>query len=742
MFTNIRKCRSKLTGKEYAAKFSQRNRCGTDCTADIYHEVALLSIVASCSRVVSLCDVFETRQEIILVLEYAPGGDLQSIIDENMVPFESDVVEFIRSLLEGLVYIHEKHIAHLDIKPQNLVMMGVFPDCNIKLCDFEISRVILPKERIREILGTPDYVAPEILHYEPISTAADMWSLGVTTYVLLTGFTPFGGDTDQETFCNISKAELDFPEELFEDVSDQAKDFISRLLVRNPSTRPTATECLHHPWIAQHTHRSSGPSGRRYLSISAAPSPAASCKDLSILRKHLSKSREALFERVAGSNLRKALSRSRDRLCGSHLSLVARSRDTLYDMPSIAARRRSRDELCTLLSRSHEVLGVRECEGSKLPGSRVDQWPLPAFQILGLGNRNGSLGTGNKTNVAEPSETAGDGEDSGSEGTIKDWKEESWTTAKGDSSSAKICDSDGESDKVRVEESDENMQKGKKVSEGEIKEDTDGVKEEIKEMEKNNANREIKQEIKIEVSQREKGEDIYLPSKEESKENTLLPKEEDERSSESPSPEPEEPRYTVAQLISAFNKRWESQQQPLAGKPPFMPDNVYGVVKLSKVGSCNSNEESGCPGNEKGGTDNTNNKKQASEGEDSVRPISEYLRSGSLSSETSGYETPSDVSSMASWEEGLTKPKSLTQDTEEDGTKSNQLKERRGSAQGLFFHHSWGMKVCDGSYSRAMEKFGNVERSVESKGHNCRPIGEPSLDKSHRKCKSLVKPFL
>ena len=76
--------------------------------------------------------------------------------------------------------------------------------------------------------------APEILAYEPISLAADIWSLGVLAYVLLTGFSPFGGETDQETLRNIAAASLDFPAELFEGVSDDAKEFIADCLNRNP----------------------------------------------------------------------------------------------------------------------------------------------------------------------------------------------------------------------------------------------------------------------------------------------------------------------------------------------------------------------------------------------------------------------------------------------------------------------------------------------------------------------------
>ena len=78
------------------------------------------------------------------------------------------------------------------------------------------------------------FSAPEILSLEPITLAADIWSLGVLAYVLLTGFSPFGGDTDQETLRNISQARLDFPQELFEGVSDDAKDFIAKCLDRDP----------------------------------------------------------------------------------------------------------------------------------------------------------------------------------------------------------------------------------------------------------------------------------------------------------------------------------------------------------------------------------------------------------------------------------------------------------------------------------------------------------------------------
>lgn len=104
----------------------------------------------------------------------------------------------------------------------------------LKLCDFGISRIVQEGRKVREILGTPDYVAPEVLQYEPLSLKTDIWSIGVLAYVLLTGRSPFGGDTKQETFLNVSQCALTFPEELFDDVSPMAIDFMKCALRVKP----------------------------------------------------------------------------------------------------------------------------------------------------------------------------------------------------------------------------------------------------------------------------------------------------------------------------------------------------------------------------------------------------------------------------------------------------------------------------------------------------------------------------
>ncbi|KAK7083561.1 Stk17bp, partial [Halocaridina rubra] len=105
----------------------------------------------------------------------AGGGELQRVIDEEENLQEDVVRQYMRNILNGLLYLHTHNIAHLDLKPQNLLLMGKHPKSDVKLCDFGISRIIMANIEVREVLGTPDYVAPEILQYEPISLATDMW---------------------------------------------------------------------------------------------------------------------------------------------------------------------------------------------------------------------------------------------------------------------------------------------------------------------------------------------------------------------------------------------------------------------------------------------------------------------------------------------------------------------------------------------------------------------------------------
>ncbi|GLD51489.1 serine/threonine-protein kinase 17B [Lates japonicus] len=135
--------------------------------------------------------------------------------------------------------------------PQNILLTSLSPPGDIKIVDFGLARRLGAVGELREILGTPEYVAPEILNYEPITTATDLWSVGVIAYMLVTGESPFAGDDKQETYLNVSQVNVDYSREAFSRVSELAVDFIRKLLIKAPEDRPSAAECMSHPWLWQ-----------------------------------------------------------------------------------------------------------------------------------------------------------------------------------------------------------------------------------------------------------------------------------------------------------------------------------------------------------------------------------------------------------------------------------------------------------------------------------------------------------
>ncbi|XP_064419275.1 serine/threonine-protein kinase 17B [Latimeria chalumnae] len=252
-FAVVRKCIEKATEKEYAAKFLKKRRRGQDCKAEIIHEIAVLEETKSNPWVVNLYEAYETTTEIILVLEYVAGGEIftQCVAEGENAFTEDDVIRLIQQILEGVLMLHQNNIVHLDLKPQNILLTSSSPVGDIKIVDFGLTRRVGNTSELREIMGTPEYVAPEILSYEPITTVTDMWSIGVIAYMMLTGESPFLGEDKQETYLNVSQVNVDYSEETFSGISESAIDFIKTLLVKNPEDRATAESCLSHPWLQQ-----------------------------------------------------------------------------------------------------------------------------------------------------------------------------------------------------------------------------------------------------------------------------------------------------------------------------------------------------------------------------------------------------------------------------------------------------------------------------------------------------------
>jgi len=200
--------------------------------------------------------VFETDQFIYLVLELVRGGELyDKIVDEGEYT-ENEAREIVIQILAAVEYLHKNQIAHRDLKPENILCSATrnnpLPHSNrrevIKVADFGLSKMF-DRELLLSQCGSPTYVAPEVLLAVPYDQSVDMWAVGVITYVMLTGCFPFfeEGNNYKALYQKIINIEFTYPDEPV--LSLEVKDFISRLLVRDPSKRPNATQCMKHPWL-------------------------------------------------------------------------------------------------------------------------------------------------------------------------------------------------------------------------------------------------------------------------------------------------------------------------------------------------------------------------------------------------------------------------------------------------------------------------------------------------------------
>uniref|UniRef100_A0AC34FUI7 Protein kinase domain-containing protein n=1 Tax=Panagrolaimus sp. ES5 TaxID=591445 RepID=A0AC34FUI7_9BILA len=140
---------------------------------------------------------------------------------------------------------HHRNIAHLDLRPEVVLLQ----DDHLKLADFGQSRHLLCGRAHGEIQGSPEFVAPEVALGKPVNLAADMWSSGVLSYVLLTGLSPFLGDNDKETLSNVVAGNANFTVPEFNEISPEGKDFLAKLLIVEPGKRMSVDQALEHDWL-------------------------------------------------------------------------------------------------------------------------------------------------------------------------------------------------------------------------------------------------------------------------------------------------------------------------------------------------------------------------------------------------------------------------------------------------------------------------------------------------------------
>lgn len=177
------------------------------------------------------------------------GGELfERVIGNDFYLTEKACQCFVRQIVEGAAFMHTKNVIHLDLKPENILCLTKTGN-QIKIIDFGMARVYDPKKKLQILFGTPEFVAPEVVNFDPITCLSDMWSIGVICYVLLSGLSPFMGDTDVVTLGNVTVGRYDFKDKTFDSVSEEAKNFIRKLLTTDTAQRLSAQQALQDPWL-------------------------------------------------------------------------------------------------------------------------------------------------------------------------------------------------------------------------------------------------------------------------------------------------------------------------------------------------------------------------------------------------------------------------------------------------------------------------------------------------------------
>ncbi|KAL0338727.1 UNVERIFIED_CONTAM: Calcium-dependent protein kinase [Sesamum angustifolium] len=242
-------CLEKETNKEFACKtIAKRKLITEEDVEDVRREIRIMHHLAGHPNVISIVGAYEDAVAVHLVMELCAGGELFDRIIQRGHYTERKAAELARTIVSVVEACHSLGVMHRDLKPENFLFVDDEEESLLKTIDFGLSIFFRPGETFTDVVGSPYYVAPEVLkkHYGP---ECDIWSAGVIIYILLSGVPPFWDETEQGIFEQVLKGELDFVSEPWPSISDSAKDLVRKMLVRDPKKRPTAHQVLCHPWV-------------------------------------------------------------------------------------------------------------------------------------------------------------------------------------------------------------------------------------------------------------------------------------------------------------------------------------------------------------------------------------------------------------------------------------------------------------------------------------------------------------
>ncbi|KAH7833544.1 hypothetical protein Vadar_007427 [Vaccinium darrowii] len=242
--------KGELKGQQVAVKVIPKSKMTTAIAIeDVRREVKILRALAGHKNLVQFYDAFEDHDNVYIAMELCEGGELLDRILSRGGKYPEDEAKAVMvQILNFVAFCHLQGVVHRDLKPENFLFTSKDEHSQLKAIDFGLSDFVRPDERLNDIVGSAYYVAPEVLH-RSYSTEADVWSIGVIAYILLCGSRPFWARTESGIFRAVLKADPSFVEAPWPSLSSEAKDFVKRLLNKDPRKRMTAAQALSHPWI-------------------------------------------------------------------------------------------------------------------------------------------------------------------------------------------------------------------------------------------------------------------------------------------------------------------------------------------------------------------------------------------------------------------------------------------------------------------------------------------------------------
>ncbi|WVZ61974.1 hypothetical protein U9M48_011778 [Paspalum notatum var. saurae] len=248
-FGTTYQCADKATGKQFACKSIAKRKLRTDeDVEDVRREVQIMHHLSGHPNVVSIVGAYEDAVAVHLVMELCAGGELFDRIIQRGHYSEKAAAQLARVIIGVVEACHSLGVMHRDLKPENFLFVNQKEDAPLKAIDFGLSIFFKPGEIFSDVVGSPYYVAPEVL-MKNYGCEVDVWSAGVMIYILLSGVPPFWDESEQGIFDQVLKGDLDFSSDPWPSISGSAKDLIKKMLNRDPRKRLTAHEALCHPWV-------------------------------------------------------------------------------------------------------------------------------------------------------------------------------------------------------------------------------------------------------------------------------------------------------------------------------------------------------------------------------------------------------------------------------------------------------------------------------------------------------------